>query len=48
MHYFDIDHNHVKGALCSFGEEMQTHNYNIHNINKVINIIKSDINLYFL
>ena len=24
-----------KGALCSFGEEIQTQNFNIHDINEV-------------
>lgn len=26
---------HLKEALCGFGEEIQTHNHNVNNINKV-------------
>ena len=27
---------HIKGALCSFGEEIQTQNLNIYNINETV------------
>ena len=26
----------IKGELCSFGEEIQTHNFNIFDINEII------------
>ena len=26
----------IKGALCNFGEEIQTQNFNVYNINEVI------------
>ena len=30
-----------KGALCSFGEEIQTHSFNIYNINEVKNKLRN-------
>ena len=36
----------VEGALCSFGEETQTQNFNIYNVNK--EIIQTEKYLSFL
>ena len=32
----DVKSNHLKGALCRFGEEIQTQRFNLYNINEVI------------